>query len=245
MDAREGQGLGARSDGVPAIRSGCLERFEALALPMMSRLLGKARHLTGNPADAQDLLQETYLRAYRSFDTFAPGTNISAWLYAILRRSHVDLIRRRCRSPRTVSLGDHHLNTPCPAPVLGSAEGLTDGLSRVPEPFRTALVLRAAHDLSYREIALRLGIPQGTVMSRIHRGRTLLREVLRGGLPTREHSDSGLVPRRTAWEGGRKGVTAWSAPGVVDGSCCSCCSPRRAGPAPRRPCPVMGRRLRP
>lgn len=154
------------------------ERFEALAVPLMPQLLGTARQLTRDAANAEDLLQETYLRAFRSFDSFSPGTNIRAWLYTILRRTHVDLLRRRGRSPWTVALDENQFVGRSPGTGIFAEDGLARGLSSVPEPFRAALVLRGVHELSYGEIASKLGVPLGTVMSRLHRGRVLLRDVL-------------------------------------------------------------------
>jgi RNA polymerase sigma-70 factor (ECF subfamily) len=106
--------------------------------------------MTRNAHDAEDLVQETYLRAFRAFDRYQPGTNIRAWLFTILHRARTDSFRRQSRSPQTVEL---------------TGEG-------------PAVVLRDMEDFTYDEIARILEVPVGTVMSRIHRGRALLRAAL-------------------------------------------------------------------
>ena len=157
------------------------DRFEADALPHMRSLFGTAYRMTGNRHDAEDLVQETYLRAYRGFDRFEPGTDIRAWLFTILYRTRTDAFRRKGRSPRTVELADEGGPAVPPPQDALSAEGdLSRALSRIPETFRAAVVLRDVEEFSYDEIARILGIPIGTVMSRIHRGRGLLRQALRG-----------------------------------------------------------------
>jgi RNA polymerase sigma-70 factor (ECF subfamily) len=155
------------------------ERFESEALPQMKALYATACRLTRNPADAEDLVQETYLRAYRAFETYAPGTNIRGWLYTILYRTRTDQLRKAGRSPRTVDLPDEGI------PVTAAQEALACGqedvaraLDALPEVFRTALVLRDMQDFTYEEMARILAIPIGTVMSRIHRGRAQMRRVL-------------------------------------------------------------------
>jgi len=154
--------------------------FETEAMPHLKRLYAAAYRMTGNPADAEDLVQETLLRAYRAFDRYTPGTNAKAWLYTILQRVRTDALRKRGRSPATVELEDDG------PPVRGGQDDATamydleGALRAVPESFRTAVVLRDLEDLSYAEIALVLEVPLGTVMSRIHRGRALIRATLSG-----------------------------------------------------------------
>ena len=158
-------------------------RFEAEALPHLKRLYAAAYRMTSNAADAEDLVQETMLRAYRAFDRFAPGTNAKAWLYTILERVRTDAFRKAGRRPSTVELEDDG-----PA-VAGRQDALLQGrdlekvLGALPENFRLAVLLRDVEELSYEEIAAALQIPLGTVMSRIHRGRALLREALQGSKP--------------------------------------------------------------
>jgi RNA polymerase sigma-70 factor (ECF subfamily) len=146
----------------------------------LKRLYAAAYRMSGNAADAEDLVQETLLRAYRAFDSYTPGTNAKAWLYTILQRVRTDALRKAGRSPETVELDPEG-----PA-VRGGQNGvvqmrdLEQALQRLPESFRTAVLLRDVEDLRYDEIAVLLEVPLGTVMSRIHRGRMLLRAALAG-----------------------------------------------------------------
>jgi RNA polymerase sigma-70 factor, ECF subfamily len=183
------RGSSGRDPHVRETRPGTLlltrdERFEAEALPQLRTLYGVAYRMTGNVHDAEDLVQETFLRAYRAFDRFNPGTNARAWLITILQRVRTDAFRRRQRRPATVELMGDGPATPPPQDALASGgEDLERALGALPEPFRTAVVLRDVQELSYAEIAEALEIPVGTVMSRIHRGRAQLRETLSGRKP--------------------------------------------------------------
>ena len=160
------------------------ERFETEALPHLRALYGTAYRMTGNAFDAEDLVQETFLRAYRGFDRYEAGTNIRAWLFTILHRVRTDAFRRAGRSPRTVELVDEGPAVPAPQEALASgAEDIERALRALPEVFRVAVLLRDVEDLSYEEIAGALDVPIGTVMSRIHRGRALLRAALAKGKP--------------------------------------------------------------
>jgi RNA polymerase sigma-70 factor (ECF subfamily) len=157
------------------------ERFEAEVLPFLRTLYGAAYRMTGNAYDAEDLVQETFLRAYRAFDRFRPGTNARAWLLTILQRVRTDAFRRRQRRPSTVELlGDGPATPPSQDALASGREDLERALQSLPGAFRDAVVLRDVQDLSYAEIAAALDIPVGTVMSRIHRGRALLRAALQG-----------------------------------------------------------------
>ena len=153
-------------------------RFEEEALPHLKRLYAAAYRMTGNVADAEDLVQETLLRAFRGFDRYIPGTNVRAWLYTILQRVRVDGLRKAGRSVDTVELLEGG------PPVRGNQEGALQGrdleraFSSLPEAFRVAVLLRDFEELSYEEIAKVMEVPIGTVMSRIHRGRALLRAAL-------------------------------------------------------------------
>lgn len=160
------------------------ERFESEALVHLRALYRTAYRMTRNAADAEDLVQETCLRAYRAFDSYTPGTNIRAWLYTILYRVRTDAFRKAGRSPQTVELADEGPAVPPPQDALaGGQEHLERALAALPEPFHTAVVLRDLEELSYDEIAQVLRVPIGTVMSRIHRGRAQLRAALTGGKP--------------------------------------------------------------
>ncbi len=172
--------MGGTSDQ-PATRS---ERFEAEALPHLRLLYGIAYRMARNAHDAEDLVQETYLRAFRAFDGYTPGTNIRAWLSTILHRVRTDALRKAGRSVKTAELTDDGPGVPPAQDALASGgEDIARALAGLPEVFRTAVVLRDVEDFAYEEIARILEIPIGTVMSRIHRGRALLRAVLQGTQP--------------------------------------------------------------
>ena len=158
--------------------------FECEALPHMRNLDRVAARLTRCRADAEDLAQETWLRAYRCFHRFQPGTDVRAWLFTILYRARIDGLRLAGRRPRTVPLaGDGPATPPGPETRHAGQEDLVRAVQRLPDAFRRAVVLRDVHELSYSEIARVLQIPVGTVMSRIHRGRCLLRQALRRSRP--------------------------------------------------------------
>lgn len=161
------------------------ERFESEALPHMSALYATACRLAGNRADAEDLVQEAYLRAFRGFARYTPDTNIRGWLFTILYRTRTDQARKASRSPRTVELFDEGPAAEAPRDRLADGhEEIARALSVIPEAFRAAVLLRDVEDLSYQEIAAALAVPIGTVMSRIHRGRALLRGSLAACRPS-------------------------------------------------------------
>jgi len=165
----------------PAARLSLEQRFELEAIPHMRSLYGTAYHLVRNAADAEDLVQETFLRAYRAFAGYTPDTNIRAWLYTILYRVRADHYRRIGRSPQTVELIEEGPAVPAPQERLAQGqEEVARALAALPESFRAAVVLRDIQEFSYDEIATILAVPIGTVMSRIHRGRSLLRKALSG-----------------------------------------------------------------
>ena len=161
-------------------------RFESLALPFMQRLYNTALHLTGDAEEAADVLQETYLRAYRTFDNFRPGTNCRAWLFTIL---YSVFINRRNRARREVGPlpveeleQRYHLFVEAPLDDSGDVDGwgkrwpreIEAALHALPEQFRAAVLMVDVEELSYEEAAATLGCPVGTVQSRLHRGRRLL-----------------------------------------------------------------------
>ena len=174
--------LGAPGEQVPRFGAETVaERFEREALPQMKSLYGTAYRLTRNAADAEDLVQETYLRAFRAFQSYRPDTNIRGWLFTILYRVRADQFRKAGRSPKTVELPDDLAAAAQPSDDLASGrEDIERALDGLPEAFRTAVVLRDLQDFTYEEIARIMDIPIGTVMSRIHRGRALLRRTLGG-----------------------------------------------------------------
>jgi RNA polymerase sigma-70 factor (ECF subfamily) len=164
--------------------------FEREALPHLRALSRAALRLARNLADAEDLVQETYLRAYRAFATYTPGTDIRGWLFTILYRVRTDGYRRAARRPRMVDERDPDLFA-----AKGRFDGASDarrdvarGLAHVPTVFREAVVLRDVHELSYDEVSRTLGVPVGTVMSRLHRGRALLRRALTSAPPVGRES---------------------------------------------------------
>jgi len=164
------------------------DRFEAEAVPLLPDLYPAALRLTRNPADAEDLLQETYLRAYRGFPRFQPGTNLHAWLYRILNNTFIQSYRKRQREPRTGAEGWYGHTKGALRNIEASAEStvidallderLQQALSSLPEPYRRVVLLFDVEGFSYKEIAEITGVPIGTVMSRLHRGRRALEKRL-------------------------------------------------------------------
>ncbi len=160
-----------------------IEEFEAAALPHLPDLFRTAARLTGDRGRAEDVVQEVYLQAWKSFHRFTLGTNCRAWLFKILINTlHHD--RRKWFSLRSVQpAGKEFEDTLMYAPPV--PEKLTDqevlsALDRVPTEFRAVILLADVEEFSYKEVALMLEIPIGTVMSRLSRGRKLLREMLAG-----------------------------------------------------------------
>ena len=168
------------------------EAFAAVALAHYAALYNTAKRLTQNPSDAQDLVQETYLRAYRFLHRFAPGPQAKAWLFTILRHAHIDTYRQRSRQPAWV---DFAAVEPFYADTSSSSAWMDRGiieetleyvvqdevqqaLETLPEAFRQVVLLADLEECSYNEIAARVGCPVGTVMSRLFRGRRLLRRRL-------------------------------------------------------------------
>jgi RNA polymerase sigma-70 factor, ECF subfamily len=159
--------------------------FNEMAAQHLDALYRTALRLTGRPQDAEDLVQETYLRAWRSLHTYRPGTNPKAWLFRILHNAHIDRFRASSRAVPTVD----ELEGQDPAFVVHETPetlvmaGLMDAevrqaLAEIPEVFRACLILADLEGFSYQEIAEILGIPRGTVMSRLFRGRRTMRRLL-------------------------------------------------------------------
>jgi RNA polymerase sigma-70 factor (ECF subfamily) len=164
-------------------------------MPFMPGLYSAALRMTRNPADAEDLLQDTYLRAYRGFGGFTEGTNLRAWLYRILTNTYINTYRARQRRPDETDLDDvedlylyKRLGALEQAMAGRSAEDelmswFTDdevkaAMEALPEGFRLAVYLADVEGFSYKEIAEMLDIPIGTVMSRLHRGRKAMQKAL-------------------------------------------------------------------
>src|SRR5262245_10101342 len=162
--------------------------FEAEALASVDSLYRTALRLTRVPADAEDLVQETYLKAFRAADTFQPGTNLRAWLFTILHNTARNRVRDRARDAVTVdsetverAADTSRLVSPDPEALLireTLAPELQAAIDNLPDAFRQAVWLRDVEEFSYAEIADMLEIPVGTVMSRISRGRRMLFERL-------------------------------------------------------------------
>ena len=184
----------ARSAAAPTDHE-LVERFERDVLPLLPGLYGAALRMTRNPADAEDLVQDTTLRAYRGFSTFQEGTNLKAWLYRILTNSFINTYRKKQREPKTAE-GPDDIDEWYLFDRLGSRStepsAEEDVLDRIPdadvkaaleslsENFRLAVLLADVEGFSYKEIAEIMDVPIGTVMSRLHRGRKALEKALYG-----------------------------------------------------------------
>jgi len=151
--------------------------------PHMDQMFNYAVYLTGDREEANDLLQETFLKAYRFYDRFEEGTNAKAWLYRIMRNTYINEYRRVKRLPDVVEF-DEQISAPYvahgfqnnPSEMEGELFGddVAAAISLLPEKFKSVIMLRDVQDLPYEEIAEALEIPVGTVRSRLHRARALL-----------------------------------------------------------------------
>ncbi|RMI08747.1 sigma-70 family RNA polymerase sigma factor [Cellulomonas triticagri] len=194
------------------------ERFEAEALVYLDQLYGAALRMTRNPSDAEDLVQETFAKAFAAFHQYRPGTNLKAWLYRILTNTFINTYRKKQREPQQsqadeiedwqIARAESHTSTGLRSAEVEALDHLPDSdvkdaLARLPEDFRMAVYLADVEGFAYKEIAEIMGTPIGTVMSRLHRGRGQLRDMLQDYARER-----GLVPATTAGDDAGAGSTA-------------------------------------
>jgi len=149
--------------------------FEQQALPLMPQLYGAALRWTRNPSDAEDLVQETFAKAFAAWEKFQQGTNLKAWLFRIMTNTHINLYNKRNSESVTSST-----NRSAEVEALDNlpAQVIRDAMDQIPDEFRMVVYYAVVEGLPYAEIAEVMDTPVGTVMSRLHRGKKLLRTLL-------------------------------------------------------------------
>lgn len=183
----------AAADTDQTVATSTHDRFTKDALPYLDQMFGAAMKMTRNPQDAQDLVQETFSKAYAAFDSYSDGTNLKAWLYRIMTNTFINSYRKKQREPylgavedlEEWQMGDAESTTAMASRSAEAeaidrtpAEVITKALNDLPEDFRIVVYMADVEGFSYQEIADIVDRPIGTVMSRLHRGRARLRQEL-------------------------------------------------------------------